>query len=302
MITAPPSRRLLSTALLLMGTAAWTPSPAAAGEEGDAASASRFFESYVRPLLATNCFECHGPARQESDIRLDARAVVLEGSDPLVVPGQPDASRLIAAVRHTGDIKMPPEARLPDDAIAVLEAWVKMGAPWPETIPAEASSRAHEIAAAARTHWAYQPVRKPELPEVEHADRASSPVDRFVLAALEQAKLSAAPPADRQTLIRRVTFDLIGLPPTPAEVAQFVQDSSPLAWQRVVDRLLASPHYGERWARHWLDVARYADTKGYILLRMEATPGLIPTAIMSFVRSTRICRTTGSCENRSPPI
>ena len=164
---------------------------------------------------------------------------------------------------------MPPDNRLPAAAVALLTEWVRQGAPWPETRRTGADHAAAAIGAAWKNHWAAQPVRPQELPAVRDAGWVASPVDRFILARLEQNDLAPSPPADRRTLLRRATFDLIGLPPTPEEIAAFEADTAPGAFERVVERLLASPHYGERWGRHWLDVARYADTKEYVRLKEE---------------------------------
>jgi hypothetical protein len=223
-----------------------------------------FFERRVRPVLAEHCYACHGPKKQRGKLRFDSAAFLRRESEsgPLVVPGHPEKSLLIQAVRREGEVKMPPPPRpkLPPQAAADLSAWVKMGAPWPE---AKATPAALEEEAWQR-HWAFQPVRPPPLPAVKDAAWARTPVDRFILAGLEARDLAPSADADRRTLLRRVSFDLTGLPPTAEEVAAFEADSSPRAFANVVDRLLASPHYGERWGRYWLDVARYADTKGYV--------------------------------------
>ncbi len=232
-------------------------------------NSSDLFEAQIRPVLAANCFECHGPKKQESDLRLDSRDAMLNGNSdgPVIVPGDPEKSRLVKAIRRQGDIKMPPEKKLPDPAVEALTNWIKAGAPWPEEKPATTtSSTGATIAAAAKGHWAFQPVREPPLPSVENKAWVKDPVDAFVLIRLEAAHIPPAPAVDRRTLIRRATFDLIGLPPTPTEVDAFVHDDSPDAFGRVVDCLLASPRYGERWGRYWLDIARYADTKGYVFM------------------------------------
>jgi mono/diheme cytochrome c family protein len=222
-----------------------------------------FFESKVRPVLAEHCFSCHGPDKQKGGLRLDSRAALLKGAggEPVIALGDPNGSLLIKAVRHDGDIKMPPKQKLPAAAIDALTAWVKMGAPWPEAPAGKAASSVAEVRA---RHWSFRPVRRPALPAVRRRDWATTPIDLFVLAKLEQQGLEPAPRADRRTLIRRATLDLTGLPPAPEEVEAFVNDPSPGAWEKVIDRLLASPRYGERWGRHWLDVARYSDTKGYV--------------------------------------
>ena len=261
--------------VFLLLAAAWGLSGSAPilGDERGPGQAE-FFEARVRPILVEHCTKCHGPRKQESGLRLDSREGLVKGNDdgPVVAPGQPEESPLVEAVRYDGAVKMPPAGKLPDRAIADLAAWVKMGAPWPEspTSPTPSSSGvpdAATIAAAARRHWAFRPVGDPTPPTVRDAAWPRDPLDRFILARLEAAGLTPSPPADRRTLIRRVTFDLVGLPPTPEEVAAFEADPSPDAYVRLVDRLLASPRYGERWGRYWLDVARYADTKGYVFFQ-----------------------------------
>jgi mono/diheme cytochrome c family protein len=227
--------------------------------------AVEFFEKHIRPVLVSKCQSCHGTKRQQGGLRLDSHSGLLKGSDngAVVVPGQPDKSLLVKAIRYDFDVQMPPKGKLPDEAIAHLTEWVKMGAPWPEeTVKSDVSSLS--VADLRRTHWAFQPVRKPGLPPVKNPNWVKTPIDAFVLAGLEAKSLTPAAAADRRTLIRRVTLDLHGLPPTPEEVAAFENDLSPDAYARLIDRLLASPRYGERWGRHWLDVARYADSKGYV--------------------------------------
>ncbi len=241
-------------------------------EEPRAASAEEaaFFEAKVRPVLVDSCFQCHGPRKQSGGLRLDSRASALQGGDggPALIPGEPEKSPLVLAARHDGELKMPPKGKLPDPAVAALAAWVKMGAPW--SAGSNPTSRAQNEPNG--TLWSLKPVVDPPLPRVEHSDRVASPVDAFILAKLEARKLEPSPPADKRTLIRRATFDLTGLPPTPAEVDAFLGDDSPEAFARVVDRLLASPRYGEAWGRHWLDVARYADTKGYVFTEEKRYP------------------------------
>ncbi len=231
----------------------------AAGEKTASAEAVRFFESTIRPLFDTHCLKCHGPAKQRGDFRLDSRAALLKGGEtgPAVVVGQPESSLLMKAVRHaSAELKMPPDKKLSDREIASLARWIQMGVPFPEY--ANVKSPLEK----GKEWWAFQPVKKPAVPKTKHQGWAKTPLDSFVLGLMEAKGLQPAPPADRRTLIRRVSFDLIGLPPTPEEVDAFVKDSSPDAFAKVVDRLLASPHYGERWGRHWLDVARYADSNG----------------------------------------
>lgn len=234
-----------------------------------------FFETKVRPLLAEHCYSCHGPKKQMGGgLRLDSRSGMLKGGDggSALSPGKPDQSPMIRAILYTGDVKMPPKTRLPADAVETLKTWVSMGAPWPAdagaTLP---GPNAEAILAAAKKHWAFQPV-KPQAVPAAGAGWGQNPVDAFVAAKLQAAGLTPAPQADRRTLLRRATYDLIGLPPTAAEIEAALADPSPDWFTRVVDRLLASPHYGERWGRHWLDVSRYADTKGYVFLEERKFP------------------------------
>ena len=226
-----------------------------------------FFESDVRPVLVEHCHKCHGAKKQEAGLRLDSRAAILKGGEngSAVVPGKPDKSLLIRAVRHIGDVTMPPSGKLTVRQIDALAQWVAMGAPW----PAGLETSHDQLAATWKTHWAFQPIINPPLPDVRRPERVQTPVDRFVLAKLDAAGLALSPKADRRTLIRRVTYDLTGLPPTAGQVDAFVADDSPDAYATLVDRLLESPQYGEQWARHWLDVARYSDTKGYVYAREE---------------------------------
>jgi uncharacterized protein DUF1553/uncharacterized protein DUF1549/cytochrome c len=235
---------------------------AAAGVRADEKPAGgvAFFESKVRPLFIKHCYECHSAEAKKvkGELRLDTRNDTLKGgaNGPVVVPGDPAKSRLIRAVRYTDDsLQMPPKQKLSANEIADLEAWVKMGAPDPRTGAKPAELRGRDL-------WSLRPVHDPSIPVVKDTSWPQSPIDRFILAKLEEKGLRPAPPADRRTLIRRLYFDLTGLPPTPEEIDAFLADDSPEAFAKAVDRLLASPAYGERWGRHWLDVARYADTAG----------------------------------------
>jgi mono/diheme cytochrome c family protein len=234
--------------------------------------AAEFFESKVRPMLLDNCISCHGPEKQKSGLRLDSREWMLKGTDegPALVPGDPEKSSIVKAARYTDDLKMPPKGKMPAESVEVLTAWVKMGAPWPASTATQPIG--DPVAEARKSHWSFQPVRKPAAPAIKHAGWVSNEIDRFVLAKLEAQNIAPAPLADRRTLLRRVTFDLTGLPPTPAEVDAFLADQSTDAYDKVIDRLLASPQYGERWGRYWLDVARYADTKGYVFTEERRYP------------------------------
>jgi len=228
-----------------------------------------FFEKRVRPLLAERCYKCHSSKAKsiKGRLRLDSRAAVLAGGDtgPAVVPGQAAKSLLIDAVRYGDLYQMPPDSRLPKDEVAILEKWVSLGAPWPEESGSPAVTQAGEFDLEARreSHWCWQPIRDPELPPVKDARWPRTSIDRFILSRLEAADLRPASPAEKQTLLRRIHFDLVGLPPSPAEVDAFLADDSQDAFDRVVDRLLASPAFGERWARHWLDLVRYAESRGH---------------------------------------
>jgi hypothetical protein len=235
-----------------------------------------FFETKVRPVLAGSCYDCHTEMRS-GGLRLDSREAMLKGgkSGPAIVPGDPDKSLLIQAVRQTGTLKMPKDGRLTAAEIDGLVEWVKNGATWPTfaaTAPAAATvgkpttptaaasgASAYVITPERRAFWSLQPIRAPQPPPVKDASWARNDIDRFVLARLEREGLAPVREADRATLLRRATLDLIGLPPTPDEIDAFEKDTSPDAFAKVVDRLLASPHYGEAWGRLWLDVARYGE-------------------------------------------
>lgn len=233
--------------------------------------AIEFFESRVRPVLADSCVRCHGAQKQSSGLRLDSRESILTGGEngPAIVPGDAEKSLLIQAVRYAHeDIKMPPKGKLADPPIEALAAWVKMGAPWAKGPIASEDAKAK----ATLKHWAFQPIRAVTPSPVKDSRWGTSPIDAFVLAKLEASGMAPSPRVDRRTLIRRATFDLTGLPPTAEEIAAFEADTSSNAFAKVVDRLLASPRYGERWGRHWLDVARYADTKGYVFTEERRYP------------------------------
>ncbi|WP_425616992.1 PSD1 and planctomycete cytochrome C domain-containing protein [Anatilimnocola sp. NA78] len=237
----------------------------------------KFFEEKVRPVLATKCWECHGTKKQESGLRLDSRAAILAGGDSGkkgAVAGEPDNSLVIQAVHHRGDFQMPPDTKLPEAQIADLSEWVKQGLPWPASSPSAAVAlTAIERAKQDRqSHWAYQPVGRPTVPNVTAPGFATSPLDAFIADKLAAAGIAPSPEADRRTLLRRLNFDLLGLPPELAEAQAFEQDQSPDAYEQQVDRLLASPQFGARWGRHWLDVARYADTRGYAFAKDRRYP------------------------------
>ncbi|HAM72731.1 MAG TPA: hypothetical protein DCM86_13905, partial [Verrucomicrobiales bacterium] len=235
----------------------------------DERAGMEFFEKHVRPVLVEQCYKCHSSQAEKGvkgGLNLETREGLLKGGEngPAVVPGDVERSLLIKAVRYTDEnLQMPPKNRkLGSEEIQNLEAWVRMGAPDPRS--SQGLAKKEPSLDAAHRHWAYQPVREPALPKVKNKSQVRTPVDAFLLASLEPKGLRLSPEADRRTLIRRVSFDLTGLPPGEAEVAAFLADRSPDAYEKLVDRLLASPRYGERWGRYWLDIARYADTKGYV--------------------------------------
>ncbi len=211
----------------------------------------------IKPLLTQRCVSCHGPDKQRSSLRLDTAAFIREGgkSGQVIVPGKSARSLLIQCVLGAdGYIAMPPKGdRLSPQQIALLRTWIDQGAKSPD----------NEKSAGARKHWSFQPISRPAEPAVKDASWCRNPIDRFILARLEKEAVKPSPEADRVTLIRRLSLDLLGLPPSPKEVEEFLADNRPDAYERLVDRLLSSPHYGERWARHWLDQARYADSNGY---------------------------------------
>jgi hypothetical protein len=234
--------------------------------EPDAAGIE-FFEKQVRPLLVTHCYECHSGSEIKGGLNLDTRDGVVRGGDSgaVIVPGEIDKSRLIEAIRYKNpDLQMPPKGPLSPTEVATFEKWVALGAPDPRTEPTDdAAPKSDGMSIEeGREFWSFRPVASPSLPKVQRRDWVLTPIDAFVLARLEASGLEPAPPADKRTLIRRVTFNLTGLPPTESEVDAFLADQSPDSFQKVVERLLTSPHYGVRWGRHWLDVARYADSNG----------------------------------------
>ncbi len=247
-------------------------SPAAAEAKDDPtfdAQSLEFFESKVRPLFVAHCYECHGPEVDEpkGGLRMTGRAALLAGGDtgPAIVPGKPKKSLLIDAVNYGDLYEMPPDSKLAPEQIAILTKWVETGAAWPadETTTARATDGTFDLEARRASHWCWQPVKPQDPPAVRDEAWPSQPLDRFILARLEAEGLSPSPPASPAALVRRVFFDLIGLPPPPEVVERFVSDPSPEAYERIVDSLLDSPQFGERWGRHWLDLVRYAETYGH---------------------------------------
>ncbi|MFO0880639.1 MAG: DUF1553 domain-containing protein [Gemmataceae bacterium] len=255
-------RTILLVGFLALG-ALFSP-PVTGAESKPTAGQVEFFEKKIRPLLVEQCQACHSGKKHRGSLLLDSRAGLIKGGDtgPSVVPGHPEKSLLIQAISYREQLRMPPRSKLSDEQIADLTAWVKMGAPWPgseEVRPREEKMDLARLLA----HWSFQPVRSVAVPGVPSTAWARNPIDQFILHQLERRKIAPAPESDRRTWLRRVTFDLTGLPPTREEIVSFLQDSSPTAHARVVDRLLASPAYGERWGRHWLDLMRFAETSGH---------------------------------------
>ncbi|HTE17871.1 MAG TPA: PSD1 and planctomycete cytochrome C domain-containing protein, partial [Armatimonadota bacterium] len=244
------------------------PAEAGAPAKGTGADANRFFETDVRPILQAKFISCHSGESAQGGLKLTTRAAVLKGgaSGPAVSMAKLADSLFLSAIHYKGK-RMPPQGKLPPAQLDVLTRWVNMGLPWPEGPAASLEPQSHhgppQVNAETRKFWAFQPVRRPAVPRVKRQAWVRNPIDAFVLARLEAKGLGPNPTATRAALIRRAYYDLIGLPPTPAEVEQFVADTSPHAWEKLVDRLLASPQYGEKWGRHWLDLVRYAETNSY---------------------------------------
>jgi hypothetical protein len=237
-----------------------------AQEKRPPADDKAFFEKEVAPILAANCMECHSADKAKGKLVLADRSGFQKGGrkGALVSADKPDESLLLRALSHDEALKMPPKTKLPQKEIDVLTRWVKAGAPWPEGVVVAAKEpKVRVITDEDRNYWAYRPVKPPDVPAVKNKKWVSNPVDAFILAKLEEKGLTPAAPADRLALIRRATYDLTGLPPTPEEIDAFEHDKSPDAFEKLLDRLLASPQYGEKWGRHWLDLVRYAETNGY---------------------------------------
>lgn len=229
-----------------------------------------FFEAKVRPLLVAKCLECHGENEPEAGLKLTSREHVLKGGDsgPAAIAKLPKESLLIKVVNRKGPIKMPPDEKLTVAEVQTLEKWVELALPWPKSGGLAPARKEFAITAADRQHWSFQPVATPKTPIVKDKPWPKTPIDRFILSKLEVSGLTPAPSADRRTLLRRATYDLTGLPPTWEEMKSFTNDPAPTdqAFEKLLDRLLASPRYGERWGRHWLDVARFADSKDGVLM------------------------------------
>ncbi len=241
-----------------------------AAPEKSAPDSAALFEKTVRPILAENCFKCHSHAENKfkGGLALDSPASILKGGEtgPAIVPSQPEKSLLLQAVRQSGELKMPPKGQLTSAQVAAIEQWIKAGAPMPATVssvPNGHAKRTGKITDEDRAWWAFQPIRKTAPAKLADDAWSRNEIDRFILARIRKENLKPSTEAARVALIRRLSFDLVGLPPSPDEVETFVKDRSADAYETLVDRLLASPRYGERWARHWLDLVRYADSDGY---------------------------------------
>ena len=261
------SGRRHSTALPYLATLLLLPLCLQAADPAPTPAQLQFFESRVRPVLVNNCYKCHSRQtdKLKGNLSVEFRESLIKGGDtgPAVVPGDPANSLLIKAIRYEdADLQMPPKAPLTDQQIDDLTAWVKMGAPDPRVAGSLLTSA--DWGKNRKEHWSFQPVKKVEIPAVTDSNWVATPVDSFILAKLEANHMKPAAAADKHALLRRATYDLTGLPPTAEEMDAFVNDPSPDAYAKVVDRLLASPQYGERWGRYWLDTARYSDTKGDI--------------------------------------
>jgi hypothetical protein len=266
------SRRLPSSLTLLAGATfalVFPASPARSAAQGtpNDSEASAFFDKQVLPILKANCFKCHGEGKMRGGLSLASRAGLIKGGDlgPVISWDQPEESLLLKAISYKGDLQMPPGSKLTEKEIDILTRWVKSGAPYPAAgaVAATPGSKGLEVTAQDRDYWAYRPVQRPHIPPVQNKDWLRNPIDAFILAKLEAKGLSPASPADRLALARRLHYNLIGLPPAPEDLDTFVNDNAADAYERLIDRLLASPHYGEKWARHWLDLVRYAETNGF---------------------------------------
>jgi hypothetical protein len=226
-----------------------------------------FFEKQVAPILEARCVKCHGGEKVRGELRLTTRAHVLKGGNigPAFSPAKPDASTLLRAINRIDGLEMPPKEKLSAREIETLTKWVKMGLPWApgRVLAANDPAKGGVVTEEAKKYWCYQPVKPPDVPNVKNHDWVRNPIDAFLLAKLEAKGLTPAGPAERVALVRRACYDLTGLPPTPEQVDAFVNDLSPDAWEKLIDRLLDSPQYGEKWGRHWLDVVRFAETNGY---------------------------------------
>ena len=255
--------------LMLVLSLAIAPSTVVRGQTPDA-KGIEFFETKIRPVLVEQCYKCHSAESAKAKklrggLLLDTRAGLLKGgeSGPAIVPGNAKTGHLLEALRYEGDVKMPPTKKLPAETIADFAKWIEMGAPDPRDGDAKIVAAKTVDIEKGKKFWSFRPLASPSMPEVKNPSWAKTPIDRFILAKLEAKGLTPNDPASGEKLIRRAYFDLWGLPPTPAQIDAFVKDPAPDAYAKLVDELLAGPAYGERWARHWLDAARFAESGGY---------------------------------------
>jgi hypothetical protein len=262
----PMTMRQFQILLFVCVQLTWLSASVSAKDDEFSHKAVTFFESRIRPLLVDRCLECHGPSTSENGLRLDSRESILKGglSGTAAIAGDADHSLILQSVRHESDYEMPPDRPLDVQQIQDLKKWIQLGLPWPKSVTSISTSTIPDrIEQHRQQHWAFQPIERPattvEVPQFQ------SMIDRLLLENLNAEGLGFSDVADRRTLIRRAYFDLLGIPPTYEECVDFINDPSPDAYERLIERLLDSPRYGERWARHWLDVARYADTRGYTL-------------------------------------
>jgi mono/diheme cytochrome c family protein len=255
---------LLFTTMVLVGASSIVAEPQGSSSAKD----DQFYQAKVYPILSTQCFSCHSHKEKKSKggLMLDSRGAVLQGGDDgaVVVPGKPEESLLLKAVEHSANVQpMPPKSKLTDEQIAILKEWIQRGVPGPAINNAMKARPAGTITTDEKAYWAFQPVKRVEPPIVSDAVWGKNPLDRFIRDRLEKEGLQPSPVAEPHALIRRLYFDLVGLPPSPEEVAAFAAKPTEMAYEQMVDRLLASPAYGERWARFWLDLVRYAESDGY---------------------------------------
>lgn len=224
-----------------------------------------FFEKSIRPVLSERCIQCHGFEVQKGGLRLDSRKAIIEGgkNGAVVIPGNPNASRIISSIKHEGQLKMPRDRKLPEIDIKAFEKWITIDLPWPDSVKIGSKNSKLD-----KEHWAFSPVKKIDLPN----SQIPHPVDSFINKKLAENLIKKSMVADKKTLLRRLSMDLIGLPPAVSEISAFENDNSPDAYGKLIDRLLASPKYGERWGRYWLDLARYADNKGYVFFEDKNYP------------------------------
>ncbi|MCA9089869.1 MAG: DUF1549 domain-containing protein, partial [Planctomycetaceae bacterium] len=257
-------RQILSVLIVLLGSIG-SQLPALAEQPAASPEQLKYFETHIRPLFVERCYKCHGEKKQSGDLRVDSRGALLLGgeSGPAIDTDAPEASLLLEAVRYES-FEMPPDGKLSDEEIAHLAAWVAMGSPWPggEQV-AMTRPQQEKISDEDRQFWSFQPLVAPAVPQLSNDDWSRSDIDRFILQELRAHDLQPAPPVDKLTLIRRLYYDMVGLPPTLEQIDRFLADDSPEAYSRVVDDVLSSSGYGEHWARFWLDLVRYAESDGF---------------------------------------